>query len=200
MIQYISTSIAAFLGLVLILILAFADGFNTVSRGFHESANWLDGRYEDSFQYSYFTALGEFVQDSYSNENTPENLRLLAWFVFAIATLINFILILNLLISAVSATYMTAIEMSTIAAYQAKAQIIRDMQGFFLNRQPVKHETLLICHETKDTVKLTENLSIKTLIKTLKVTEKAGDETKDDIISLQKSMKRAHLKESAHTN
>jgi hypothetical protein len=86
---------------------------------------------------------------------------------------------------------MIAIDMSTIAAYQAKAQIIRDMQGLYLTNQPIKHEQLLLCHETKDTVKINETLSIKSLLKTLKGAKTVGDDTKTDIISLQKSMKRA---------
>jgi quinol-cytochrome oxidoreductase complex cytochrome b subunit len=113
MFGFIAVSILPFMVLFLILIAAFADAFYTISNSLVEDSRLdknseLKNPYEarfipqwyDSFMYSYFTGAGEFDTDSF--EKLSGNKPALAWIVFAMATFVNFVIVLNLLIAVVN--------------------------------------------------------------------------------------------------
>ena len=144
MFKEVAGNLGSFLLLFVILMIAFADAFNSISRQMglkntnvhdyssddqelHKASNWLHSMYSQALLYSFFMALGEFSTGDYSDPETEESIRTLAWVVFFICTFAQFILIVNLLIAAVETMHSNAIEKSTISAYQQKAQIIYDI-------------------------------------------------------------------------
>ena len=77
-----------------------------------------------AWQSSYLTSLGEF---SGSLENYDE----IDWIVFFLATIINIILLLNLLIAIVSETFAAINESTEQTSYKEKAHQMVNMQDGF---------------------------------------------------------------------
>ena len=135
MFGFIAIQILPFIALFLILITAFADAFYTISNSLVEdarlagsttpySARFISEWY-DSYMYSYFTGAGEFDTDNY--EKLSGKKESLAWIVFAMATFVNFVIVLNLLIAVVNDMYTKANQEQMEHSYRAKAGVVRDV-------------------------------------------------------------------------
>jgi hypothetical protein len=104
-----------------ITIIGFADAFSSLSTG-HKVANpdstpFINGVVE-ALQYSYLLTLGEFMVDDFDG---------FTWIVFAIATLINLIVMLNLLIAIISSTYERVVGDQIEQAYKERVSLICDI-------------------------------------------------------------------------
>jgi hypothetical protein len=73
----------------------------------------------EAIEYSYLLTLGEFSIDNFDG---------FAWILFAIATLVNMIVMLNLLVAIISSTYARVIGDQIEQAYKERVSLIHDIQ------------------------------------------------------------------------
>lgn len=99
MISKVVYDMGAFLIVLLVALMAFADALNNLSQ-----ANILDDQfvssYIDSILYTYRLILGDFDTSEFGNVSIA-----LVWIVFILCTIFNMIIMLNLLISIISDTF-----------------------------------------------------------------------------------------------
>jgi hypothetical protein len=96
-----------FLVVFTIILLGFADAFATLSLGSEESAQYVTG-FIDSLVYTYRIALGDYATDTYDDTVQP----LTVWIFFLLCTIVNVIVILNLLIAIISDSFSRILENS----------------------------------------------------------------------------------------
>ena len=164
-----------FLFVFTITIISFSDFFYSISKSQAKYAENGAGGFIDSYLdaiiYTYLLTLGEFDTDSY--------IYGIAWVFFILCSLFNLIIMLNLLIAIISATFTAVTTVSELATFQEHTRIMVDYD--YLDRDAVrdverkKDNLLLVVMEKvqetrvddkKKTEKILKDVSeLKTVIK-----------------------------------
>jgi len=127
MLQQVAWDIRIFMFILLITLLAFADAMYTISRSNDEGKEYF-GSYLEALINAYLLALGDFSYGSFDESGNSE----LSWTVFFFATMLNCVVMLNLLIAIVSETFAEVLSNKDENSYREKAMIIAE-NGFLLN-------------------------------------------------------------------
>jgi len=100
-------------------VVGYADAFYSASNALPVEERFI-GSYVDSLLYTYLLTLGEFGTD---------NFDALSWFLFISATIINLIIMLNLLIAVISETFANAGETKEEAKFKERVAVMADLLG-----------------------------------------------------------------------
>jgi hypothetical protein len=120
-----------FLGVLLVVILAFSDTFYTLSNYYRNgdgdfeegSAEPFVNSYTEAFMLAYRFALGDF-------EGFEPNSSYVGYILFVLSTLFALIVMLNLLIAIISDSYARVVEVQDQFALKERAQVITDVREF----------------------------------------------------------------------
>lgn len=136
MILQVTSDMTVFMFVLLFTILGFADAMYTISRANKPNTEVVDvatheidpalfnyfNSYLDSIINSYLTALGDF---SYGDFDSSSNGKI-SWVIFLLASILNCVVMLNLLIAVVSETFATVLSQKDENSFQEKAVIIAE--------------------------------------------------------------------------
>ena len=133
MIVEVIRDIKEFIFIFGILVIAFGHAFNVFYRNGIDHLQSFESphpRYYYSLIYSYRLALGDFNTDDF-----PEYQQWVPWLFFMLATLINLIVLLNLLISIVSDTFGRIKEQHSIYMYKDMLYLMIENKTLFKIRK-----------------------------------------------------------------
>ena len=131
MIGMVISDMSPFLVVMLVLLIAFADAFYSESNNTCSPDSEEDrciGSFFAAIVHSYTTALGEF--------DTYPDWSLIAWALFFICTVFNLIVMLNLLIAIIGATYGVVSNTRDLYATKELCRVIADCRDFDLFARP----------------------------------------------------------------
>ena len=129
-----------FLLIFFITIIAFGDSFLRLSNGNLEAVEEGEesGRFIKHFffaiMYGYRMILGDFDTDAFGEVAVP-----LAWIFFVLCTILDMIVMLNLLIAIISDTYARVAGNADQAAYQEMAKLINENEFLIPHRIQKKY-------------------------------------------------------------
>jgi len=108
----------AFMIILLVTIIAFANSFFSISEANLEEDKFVSG-FLDSIFFTYRLSLGDW-----DTESMGQKAQFFVWLLFVLCTVFNLIVMLNLLIAIISETFANVNSNAESAAYQEKARII----------------------------------------------------------------------------
>jgi len=177
-----------FLGVLLVVVLAFSDTFYTLSNyyangdgDFEEgTAEPFVGSYSEAFMLAYRFALGDF-------EGFEPNSSYVAYILFLISTLFALIVMLNLLIAIISDSYARVVEVQDQFALKEKAQVITDVREFkflkYFTKQCDPETLLFLAIEKTPKLDKDESVTIYEIKSEIENIQRQIDELPDKVLS-----------------
>eukprot|EP00347_Sterkiella_histriomuscorum_P010847 403374696 len=209
MIHEVIIDMGVFLLILLITVTMFADTFMRLSDGNDDEENQFTVNFIDAIMYSYSMILG-----GYDFENFGNFIRPLVYFFWVLCTILDMIVMLNLLIAIISATFEEQNDNKKSAEYAEKAAIIAEnhfvlVQSFKESYQPEDepeqrhNEIIKNISESKEEFLITQEENEEKAKKFRENQEKINKEVNSKVVSIQiiaSQMRRILLKEQARIN